>query len=255
MACIEFNALSVITCGSFSAHVFIPEMDKLALDDVSHTKKYPVLWLLHHEGGASMDWLRTPAERCAVKYGIFIIAPDQQHALCTNMAYGPRYEDFMRTELPGICRNNLPISADPALNWIGGVGTGAYGAVKMALKYPACYGKAVAINGVLDLEAICQAAAAGEETGIHHHKASLEAVFGDLNGFAGGEHDLFALAKKGTDKKFLFICEEDNPHARESRRLAELLGPAAEVRTLESGADCDSCQKSLPQGAAWLIEG
>ena len=42
----------------------------------------------------------------------------------------------MNNELTGICRNCLPISEDPAENWIGGTGTGAYGAVKMALKHP-----------------------------------------------------------------------------------------------------------------------
>ena len=79
MAQIEMNALSVITCGSISVRIFLPEMNLLALDDTEHTKKYPVLWLLHDEGGAAIDWLATPAEQCAAKYGIFIIAPDHHH--------------------------------------------------------------------------------------------------------------------------------------------------------------------------------
>lgn len=152
MANIELNALSVITCGSFTARVFVPEMDKLDLDDREHAKKYPVLWLLHTDGESSIDWMRTPAEHLAAKYGIIIIAPDQHHALTTNMDYGPRYEVFLSQELPGICRNTLPISENPRENWIAGVGTGAYGAMKMAMKYPEVYSKAVAINGILDME-------------------------------------------------------------------------------------------------------
>jgi hypothetical protein len=43
MAYLELNALSTILCGSFSAKVYLPEMDKLFLDDDKHEKKYPVL--------------------------------------------------------------------------------------------------------------------------------------------------------------------------------------------------------------------
>ncbi len=255
MAQIEMNALSVITCGSISVRIFLPEMNLLALDDKEHQKKYPVLWLLHNEGGAALDWLSTPAEQLAAKYGIFIIAPDQHHCLCTNMKFGPRFEVFLSTELPGICRNNLPISEDPAQNWVGGVGTGGYGALKMALKYPETFSKAVSFNGVLDLEAICKKAAAGEETGIYHNKASLEAVFGDLDSFAGSENDLYALAKKPTQAKLWMGWEQDAPVAEENRRLADLLGDAAQTVTLGAGADLGSCQASLPAAVEWLMKG
>lgn len=255
MAQIEMNALSVITCGSISVRIFLPEMNLLALDDKEHQKKYPVLWLLHNEGGAALDWLSTPAEQLAAKYGIFIIAPDQHHCLCTNMKFGPRFEVFLSTELPGICRNNLPISEDPAQNWVGGVGTGGYGALKMALKYPETFSKAVSFNVVLDLEAICKKAAAGEETGIYHNKASLEAVFGDLDSFAGSENDLYALAKKPTQAKLWMGWEQDAPVAEENRRLADLLGDAAQTVTLGAGADLGSCQASLPAAVEWLMKG
>ena len=102
MAMIEMNALSTVLCGSFSAKVFFPEMDKLGLGENDYDKKYPVLWLYHSDGGSSMDWLCTPAEKCAAENGIFIIAADVQHCLCTNMEYGPKYEEFMVKELPGI---------------------------------------------------------------------------------------------------------------------------------------------------------
>lgn len=255
MAQIEMNALSVITCGSISVRIFLPEMNLLALDDKEHQKKYPVLWLLHDEGGAALDWLATPAERCAAKYGIFIIAPDQHHCLCTDMKFGPRYEAFLNTELPGICRNNLPLSEDPALNWVGGVGTGGYGAVKMALKHPETFSRAVCLNGVLDLEAICKKAAAGQETGIRHNKASLEAVFGDLDSFAGSGNDLYALAGTPARAKFWLGWEEDAPVVEENRRLAGLLGDAARTVTLAAGADLESCQASLPAAVEWLMKG
>ncbi len=253
MAQIEMNALSVITCGSFSARIFLPEMNKLALDDQAHEKKYPVLWLLHDEGGAALDWLSTPAERLAAQYGIFIIAPDQHHAMCTDMAYGPRYEHFMATELPAICRNNLPISADPALNWIGGVGTGAYGAVKMALKHSDVFSKAFSIHGILDMEDMCKKALRGEDTGTVQNKASLEAVFGDLESFSGSDNDLYALAKRSYAKDILFVSDEASALHSQNTWLADLLGIDS-VLSVAKDADFFSCQTSLPEAVKWLTK-
>ena len=71
MAMIEMNALSTILCGSFSAKVFFPEMDKLGLGENDYDKKYPVLWLYHSDGGSSMDWLCTPAEKCSRKRNLY----------------------------------------------------------------------------------------------------------------------------------------------------------------------------------------
>lgn len=251
MASIEMNMLSVITCGSISIRVFCPGMSKLALDDTSHQTKYPVLWLLHTDGGAALDWLQTPAERIAEKYGIFLIAPDQHHAMGTDMKFGPRYEYFLNNELTGICRNCLPISEDPAENWIGGTGTGAYGAVKMALKHPETFSKAIAINGILDMENLIAKAAAGEDTGTPHTKDSLEAVFGDLTRFHGSCNDLFALPKPA-NSAFYFTWEAGSPVQAENERMASILG--AETMQLEADADLDSCQVSLPAAVRWLLK-
>ena len=254
MAQIEMNALSVILCGSFSVRIFLPEMDKLALDDAAHEKKYPVLWLLHDDGGAALDWLATPAEKLAAKYGIFIIAPDQHHSMCTNMKYGPRYEHFMATEFPAICRNNLPISSDPKLNWIGGVGTGAYGAVKMALKHSDVFSKAVAIHGILDMEELCRKAAQGEDTGTTQNLASLKAVFGDPEAFHGSENDLYALAANKTAASVLLVSDPMSSHHGESVRLAEVLGEAATVIPVEEDMEYISCSRSLLEALKWLTK-
>lgn len=227
MAYLELNALSTILCGSFSAKVYLPEMDKLMIDDEKHEKKYPVLWLLHSEGGTAMDWNKTMAEKCAVEYGIFIIAPDAQHTICTNMDYGPKYEDYLATELPGICRNNLPISEDPSWNWIGGVGTGAYGAVKAAIKHPEVFTKCIAMDGIFDMEKICNQAANDEETEIFHKQESLKAVFGDITEFAGSEHDVYTLATKCDIGQFLITGKKESKYSEERVRLANALNDNA----------------------------
>lgn len=251
MAFFEFNALSVVMCGSFAARVFLPEMDRLQLDDKEHEIKYPVLLLLHDSGGAAVDWQQTPAERCAAEHGIFIIAPDVQHTLGTDMKYGPKYETFISGELLRICRNLFPISQDPAYTWIGGVGTGAYGAVKTAIQHPDIFSKAISIEGILDMGAIIKKALTGEETGICHDADSLAAVFGELNQFDGSENDLFTLADQPVQNKFLFLCQKKHSRIGESVAIANKLKFAADFALTPTGADGFSQQQSLPEAVRW----
>lgn len=254
MAYLELNALSTILCGSFSAKVYLPEMDKLMLDDEKHEKKYPVLWLLHSEGGSCLDWNKTMAERCAIEFGIFIIAPDAQHSLYTNMYYGPKYEEFLARELPGICRNNLPISEDPELNWIGGVGTGAYGAVKAALKHPEVFSKCIAMDGIFDMDAICKKAMNGEDTGIFHNEESLRAVFGDITKVSGSEHDVYTLAQKCKAGKFYITGKKGSNYAKERERIAEELSDFAEY--IETNGEVMDFSEPivLKRAIEWLIK-
>ena len=253
MAQIEMNALSVITCGSVTVRIFLPGMDKMALDDAGHTKKYRVLWLLHDEGESSVQWLASPAERIAEKYGIFIACPEQHHALCTNMKYGPRFEDYLVKELRGILKNNLPISVRPEDNYIGGVGTGGYGALKMAMKYPESFAKGFSLNGLTDMPAVADLALAGKDPGICHTKASLEAVFGDLAALRGSDNDLFALASAQTRPPLLLVCEENSPYFAENEALMRELRTGAELVRLPAGADFGSCQTSLPRAVEWML--
>ena len=257
MAQIEINALSVLTCGSFTARVFLPGMGGLALDDRGHNKKYPVLWLLHDEGESSLQFLATPAERLAEEFGFFIICPDMQHAMGTNMKYGPRFEDFLTRELMRIAANNLPVSRDADCNSVGGIGTGGYAALKLALKHPDVYAKGFSINGTVDMGRIVRKALAGEDPGICHTKASLEAVFGELQEFAGGYNDLFAPAEKQTAlqerKAPLFLaCETDSPYFSENEAFAERLAGQAVFFPVEAGRDCFSAQQSLPEAVRWI---
>lgn len=254
MAYIEFNALSVYLGGSFSAKVFMPEMDKLQLDDAKHEKRYPVLWLLHGSGGTALDWLRTPVEQCAIDNGIFIIAPDVGHTLCTNMDYGAPYEKYMHDELQGIFRNTFPISDDIEFNWIGGVGTGAYGAAKMIIKHPDIFTRCLIFDGYLDMKKICDRALRDELTGIHHTKASLEAVFGDLNKFMGSEHDIFTLVSDAKSGKFYMTCSKDAENLEEYKVFAELLGDKVTFEIGNQKPEDYVLEETLPKAVNWICE-
>lgn len=254
MAYLELNALSVILCGSFRANVYLPEMDKLNLKDERHEKKYPVLWLLHSEGGSCLDWNKTMAEACAAEYGIIIVAPDAQHSLCTNMEYGPKYEDFLAKELPGIIRNNLPAAKEAENNWIGGVGTGAYGAVKEAIKHPEVFSKCIGLDGIFDMEKIYRQATEGKLTGIFHKEESLKAVFGSLHTFSGSENDIYALAEKCSKGQFYIAGTDISPYADERKRLAERLKEKAYYVKTEGEIMNFGEPVALKNAVRWLID-
>ena len=252
MAYIEFNALSTVLCGSFTARIFLPEMDKLQLDDAKHMKKYPVLYLLHNEGNSSREFFSTSAERCAAEYGIFIIAPDAHHSMGSKMQYGPDYERFLFSELPGICRNTFPVIDSVSGNWIGGIGTGAYGAIKTYVRHQDIFSACVSIDGVLDIGRICRQALENQLTNIHHNKASLEAVFGDITCFEGGRDDLFALSSDELKTGRVFLsASTTSKYVEESRKLADKLGTSVVYREYSESDTNGIC---FTNAINWLVK-
>lgn len=254
MAYIEFNALSTVLGGSFTARLFLPGLDKLDLNDKAHTKKYPVLWLLHTDGETSLQFLKTPIEALAEQYGFFAIAPDMHHAMGTDMAWGPNYEKFLTREIRGIFKNNLPISTRREENFIGGVGTGGYAALKCACKHPDLYGKGFSLNGILDMQRLMEQTARGKDTGVPQTAQGLEAVFGKAEEFPGSPNDLFALAAQGTEVPLYLTAEENSAWFEESCRLQKAAGAKAEFVPLQAGVDFDSFQMSMRNAAKWLFD-
>lgn len=58
MAYLEFNALSTVLCSSFSAKIFLPEMDKLLLDDERHEKN--ILFYGFYTMKEAQPWILQP---------------------------------------------------------------------------------------------------------------------------------------------------------------------------------------------------
>lgn len=253
MAYIEFNALSTVLGGSFTARLFLPGLDKLALDDKEHQMSYPVVWLLHTDGETSLEFLKTPIERLAEQYGFIAIAPDMHHAMGTNMKWGPNYEKFMVKEIRGIFRNNLPISMAAEENFIGGVGTGGYAALKIACKHPDLYARGFALNGILDMERLITCTLAGEDTGVPQTAAALDAVFGDPAQFPGSGNDLFAVVEQAADASLYVSAEKNFRYFGDSVKLSQAAKSKVVFAPLEEGADFESYQRSLRSAAAWLF--
>ena len=224
MAHIEIHALSVKLAGTFDAHVFFPEQEVMETD-----KKFPVLWMIHEDGTGTFDLMRHAVlmEKIAEEKKIFVIAPMVSHSLATNMAYGTKNEDFLAEECPEIFRFLYPVSDKKEDNYIFGIHTGAYGAVKLALKHPDVYAGCFAVNGELDIVKRCTDGKNRQAGFKNQSEESLKAVFGDLDKVSGGQEDLYHLAGNTQTKIGLFCstqlqCYRDNERLKERNRSITL---------------------------------
>ncbi|MEX1377253.1 MAG: alpha/beta hydrolase-fold protein [Eubacteriales bacterium] len=220
MAYIEFNALSKYLGGSFSAGVFAPELKEMK-DDKRTDKKYPVLYLIHDDGGDFSDIHGIEGiEKLASELKMYIIAPSIAHSFCLDMDYGPEYEKFISKEFPGICRNMFSIKDAGEGVYIGGIGTGAYGAAMIAKKYPKMFEKCICINGQFDVVELFQKAEDGEAL-PYENLEMLKAIFGPLEKLRGSEKDILADTRKSTDIPIYITAEKKNAYYNESIQFSE----------------------------------
>ena len=245
MAYIEFNALSVCLGGSFTASVFAPELKDLKKNETLD-KLYPVLYLIHDDGGDSTDFRGiADIEKMASEYGIYIIAPSISHSFCLDMDYGPEYEKFVAEEFSGICRNMFSVKGYGEGVYIGGIGTGAYGAAMLAMKHKEMFAKCITLNGQFDVVSMCKKAASGEELPFETPKM-MEAIFGPLNEVKDSEKDIFKVVKEHKDISLYMSVDKNSPYYNENVYFAKETGCELKQE--------DSLSKMLKNAISWLME-
>ena len=125
-------------CRGTSIRVILPEPGCGRPNSIG---RYPVLWLLHDEGGNCSSWTRyTSLERYVEQAGIACIMPTIDFSFGANIDSG-RFFDWISEELRTYCAAMYPISDKGQDNFIAGVGMGGYAALKIGLTLPTHYGK------------------------------------------------------------------------------------------------------------------
>ena len=225
MAVIEMNALSVCLSGSFAAKVFAPSQKSLS--ETNDGRGYPVLFLLHDDGGDSTDFLmRKVFEDMAKDCGIYLIAPNIAHSFGVDMDCGVDYETFLKDEFPGICHHLFGTRVSGEGVWIAGIGTGGYAAMRLENKYPEVFDKAISWNAQFDIGSLYRRALAGEEL-PYENAQMLEAVFGSPEQFATS-FDLYqGMASDGTER-YTVSCDQSCVCSEENQRLCNKIGTVCE---------------------------
>jgi putative tributyrin esterase len=102
--------------------------------------KYQVLWLLHDYTGDDSDFIKfTNIVRFAEANKLAVIMPCDYNKMYTDWPGSSRFFSYIVKELPKLCQSYFSLSDKREDNFIAGIGMGAEGAMKAALRCPEQY--------------------------------------------------------------------------------------------------------------------
>jgi putative tributyrin esterase len=116
------------------------------------TQQYPLLVMLHGLNGNYLDWANhTRIARYLAPYRLIVVFPEGGDGWYTNAVQeGERCEDDLIQDFLPYLQRTLPLMPSGKGWGIGGLSMGGYGAVKLALKYPALFSIAISHSGALE---------------------------------------------------------------------------------------------------------
>jgi putative tributyrin esterase len=127
----------------------IPSSVLLPSDYETSNHRYPLLYLLHGLGGNHRNWLEhTRIARHAAGLPFVLIFPDAADSWYSDAYDGsaPYERSFIEEFMPHIARTYRVLDRRDSTGVIG-LSMGGFGAVKLALQYPALFGAAASHSG------------------------------------------------------------------------------------------------------------
>lgn len=153
---------------------------------------FPVLYLLHGLSDDHTGWTRfSRLERYVDGLPLIVVMPDGGRGFYTDARSNPKaaFETFVMHDLVGFVDAAFRTIPDRAGRVVAGLSMGGYGALKLALKYPALFSAAVSHSGAVGFASL-----PWEGERRRPYAAEFGPVFGDDPG--GGPDDLFAIAER-----------------------------------------------------------
>lgn len=200
-----------------------------SLPDTGDLSKVPVLFLLHGLSDNCTGWTRyTSVNRYAFNHNVAVIMPEVQRSFYTDMALGIDYFTYVTEDLPRFCQHAFGLSRERALNYVGGLSMGGYGALKCALRKPENYIGCAAFSSVTDFPARVKRAEGREAR-------EMQAIVG-IDGKVPPSEDIFALletADVAALPRFYMTCGEQDTLYEENVRLARGLADKGADLTFE----------------------
>lgn len=185
-------------------------------DRQAATESCPVFYLLHGLSDDYTAWLRwTRLELYARNLPLIVVLADGGRSWYTNAAAGPAYEDALVKDLVGFTDRFFNTRKEAGMRAIGGLSMGAYGALKIGLKYPELFASISAHSGVyrrFDPERL--------DTAENPWAEELRLVFGSPEVIDA--NDPFLLAQQLAPKKAPAIaidCGTEDPLLADNRTM------------------------------------
>ena len=148
---------------------------------------YPVYYLLHGLSDDYSIWQRrTRIEWYVRELPLIVVMPGGFRGFYTNNAEGPAYASYLAEELPTFVEQHFAAASSREARCIGGLSMGGYGALRIALGYPARYASANSHSGALLY--------GHSREGAGADSCELRRIFGQAP--EGTDHDLVELARR-----------------------------------------------------------
>lgn len=115
-------------------------------------QRYPVLYLLHGHDGGHRNWIdRTNLLAYTEDIPVIVVLPDAGNSWYTNSVARPeeRFEEYVAREVPAFVDLHFRTLTFREARYVAGLSMGGYGALKLALKYPARFSLAGSFSGAL----------------------------------------------------------------------------------------------------------
>ncbi|MDL2288970.1 esterase family protein [Oscillospiraceae bacterium OttesenSCG-928-F05] len=196
MALIQTTFLSKTLMREVNVVALLPDTFQKAgmtfLDTYRPGAKFQTLYLYHGAMGNEWDWLRkTALGRYVENNMLAVIMPSAELSFYTDGT-------FFGEELVDATRFLFPLSRRRADTFVAGLSMGGYGALRTALNFPDRFSAAASISGALDVYGHYNQLKATPTPGMGPEL--YENAFGDMEGFRGGENDLFHMSARRAEE-------------------------------------------------------
>ncbi len=228
MAFFDCHFFSDVLRLTVSAHVLVPQAaaNQIGMTGRGYRERYPTLYLLHGLSDDHTIWMRrTSIERYAAAKNLAVVMPAVGRSFYQDMASGPAYWTFLSEELPLLMRDFFPLSAAREETFAAGLSMGGYGALRLALAKPDCFGAAASLSGALDVVRACRNAG---RPGSRIDGTEIASIFGRDLQPEGTSADLWHLADQVTKQgglrpRLLLACGTEDGLLGENRRFHDHL--------------------------------
>lgn len=243
MALFHINYLSRYLNGNTDVNVVLPELPAgcSPKEFYESGKKYPVVYLLHGTFGDYSDWVRkTNIELYACERNVIVAMPSALNSGYSNWdKFGIGYSmfDYLTGELMPLVQNWLPASDKREDNYVAGLSSGGFGAIKYAFSHPDKFA------GMASLSAPAYDAAAmvldpGSPDYVRAVNEIENAGGRDIynNSVYNPACSIRRYAKTNQNMKVYFACGTSDflmGHHKEFMQIAEDAGLNAKIETIE----------------------
>ena len=224
--------------------------------DIASGRKLPAVYLLHGRGDNYRDWSNSTDVSPLAEHGLVVVMPEGDSSYFTNAVERPqdRYEDYIVKDLIRDVESRFPVAGGRARRAIAGVSMGGYGAIKLALRYPALFAFAGGLSPAVDVPSRPFSIRRPFQWRFHR------SIFGPAGSPTRRDNDPFVLARAAIPQTtpFLYLeCGDQEPLLPPIRALADLLAQRQiphEFHVGAGGHDWTQWNKSMPGLFASLLQ-